>query len=134
MLNARRLNMNGEILGRFAIPFAIASSCWAQLPVDIHQVAGPTSDRFAETERRLRIAQQSTLREAKTPDEIAAVDAAAKWYASWFVPKLAGVPQITTLTENGNDILIAGWSSASSGNDRLGHAGRHLVYFQADAS
>jgi len=58
-------------LTRLAASLAMATSCWAQLPVDIHHVAGRASDRLKETERRLYVAQHSVLREAKAPEEIA---------------------------------------------------------------
>jgi hypothetical protein len=93
---------------------AVASSCWAQLPVDIHRIAGRASDRLKEAERRVRIARGASLRAPKEPEEVAVIDAAAKTYAGYFLPEIIGAPRITTLTENGNDVLIARWSNASS--------------------
>jgi hypothetical protein len=106
--------VNLQAVTRLAVALGIASSCLAQLPVDIHRIAGRASDRLKEAERRVRIARQASLRAPKAPEELAVIDTAATTYAGYFLPDIIGAPWITTLTEKGNDVLIARWTSASS--------------------
>jgi len=87
---------------------------WAQLKIDIHPVTGRASDRLKETERILRIAQRSPQRDANAPEELAMVEAIVKNYRLYFLPEIDSVPGIATLTEKGNDILVAQWTATGT--------------------
>jgi hypothetical protein len=89
-----------------------AACAWAQLKFDVHPVTGRASDRLKETQRVLRVAQQSAWRDARAPEEVAVVDVLAKTYRTNFLPELLPEPRIATLTEKGVDILAAKWDGA----------------------
>lgn len=92
----------------------IAAGGWAQPQVDIHPVSGQASDRLKEAERRWRTARQLSWRDAGTPEELAVVAAVASFYKQVFQPELASAPKIATVTEKGQDILVARWRLSSN--------------------
>jgi hypothetical protein len=97
---------------RFAIILVIVACSWGQPRIDIHPISGKASDRLKETERRLRTAQQSSLRDARAEEELAVVEAVARIYREQFQPQISSEPRIATLTEKGNDILVARWTAS----------------------
>jgi hypothetical protein len=95
---------------RLALLMATVACGLAQQRIDIHPVTGGASDRLKEAERRWRIAQHSSWRDASTSEEVAVAGAATKFYNELFQPELRSPPRITTLTERGQDILIGKWA------------------------
>jgi hypothetical protein len=101
---------------RFLLTPVLAACLWAQqapaqLEFDIHPVTGRASDRLLETQRRLRVAQQSSWRVVKAPEERAALDATLETYGVHFQPEIDSDPKIATLTYKGDDILVARWTA-----------------------
>lgn len=95
---------------RSALILVIATCGWAQPRVEIHQVSGRASERLQEVVRRWRVAQQRSWRDAKAPEEQSVVAAVTKTYDQHFQPDLRSPPRIATLTEKGQDILVARWA------------------------
>ena len=98
---------------RLVLMSMFAVCAWAQLKFDIHPVVGRASDRLKDTQRVLQVAHQSVWRDARKPEELAIVDGVAKTYRAHFLPELGSAPRIATLTEKGQDILVARWTAAS---------------------
>jgi hypothetical protein len=98
---------------RVALLSLFAACASAQLKFDIHPVIGRASDRLKETRRFLRIAQQSSMRDAAAPEEFALVEAIVRDYRLSFLPEINSVPKIATLTDRGSDILIASWPASN---------------------
>jgi hypothetical protein len=97
---------------RLALLSMFAACAWAQLRIDIHPVTGRASDQLKETERILRIAQRSPFRVAGAPEELAIVEAIVKTYRLHFLPEIDSAPRIATVTDKGNDILVARWAAS----------------------
>ena len=94
---------------RLALMSMLAVCAWAQLRFDIRPVTGRASDRLKETQRVLRVAQQSAWRDSNAPEESAVIEVLVKTYRSHFLPEISPEPRIATLTEKGNDILVTKW-------------------------
>lgn len=88
----------------------LAGCSWAQLRIDIHPATGRASDQLQEMQRIVQVAQQAALRNANAPEESAVVEAIVNTYRQTFVPVIDAMPEITTLTEKGSDILVARWA------------------------
>lgn len=99
---------------RLAFIFALATCSWAQIKVDIHPVSGQASDRLEETERHWGTAQHLSWRAAKSEEELAVVKAITAIYNDHFQPQITSQPPIATLTEKGDDILVARWTFSAS--------------------
>jgi hypothetical protein len=89
-------------------------AAWAQPAVDIHHVTGRASDRLTTAQRWWRTAQQAAWRDVKTPEERDVVGAIMEVYRGIFRPELSSAPKVVTLTENGQDILVARWTGQYS--------------------
>ena len=87
---------------------------WAQPTVEIHHVTGRASDRLTQAERCWRTAQHVAWRDIKTPEEQDVVSAVTGIYRGLFQPELRSAPRIVTLTDKGQDILAARWTSGDS--------------------
>jgi hypothetical protein len=97
------------------LPFmCIAASAWVQPTVEIQHVTGRASDRLTEAERYWRTAQKATWRDIKTPEERDVVGAVTGTYRGVFQSELRSAPKIVTLTEKGQDILVARWTAQDS--------------------
>ena len=97
------------------LPFmCIAASAWVQPTVEIQHVTGRASDRLTEAERYWRTAQKATWRDIKTPEERDVVGAVTGTYRGVFQWELRSAPKIVTLTEKGQDILVARWTAQDS--------------------
>jgi hypothetical protein len=94
---------------RFALLMMMVACACAQPQVDIHPVTGRASERQKEAERQWRTAQQSSWRDANTPEELAVVAAVATFYKQVFQPELPSALKIATVTEKGQDVLVARW-------------------------
>lgn len=94
----------------------IVTCALAQADVDIRRVSGRASDRLKEAERRWRTAQQRSWRDPISPEELAVVAAVTKIYSELFQPELRSAPRIATLTEKGQDILLARWTLSGDKN------------------
>ena len=94
---------------RIAVLLLTAACAGAQPTIDIHLVSGRASERLKSAERRWQKAGQLHWREAKAAEEIAVLAAVTKLYEEMFQPELPAAPRIATLTEKGNDVLVARW-------------------------
>jgi hypothetical protein len=97
-------------LSHIAITILAVACAWAQPKIEIHSVTGTASERLKEAERRVRIAQRASWRVASSKEEIAVVEEDASHYEAYFQPAIPSRPQIATLTEKGEDILVARWA------------------------
>jgi hypothetical protein len=81
-----------------------------QPKVEIHRVVGRRSERLIDAVHRWKTAQRQTWREARSAEEKAVLAVATKKCSELFQAALQIAPPITTITEHGQDILIARWT------------------------
>jgi hypothetical protein len=99
---------------RLILFMCLVAGVWAQPTVEIHHVIGRASDRLTEAEHRWRTAQRAAWRGIETPEEKDVVSAVTELYRGLFQPELGSAPKIVTLTDKGQDILVARWTAKDS--------------------
>jgi hypothetical protein len=99
---------------RLILFMSMVAGGWAQPTVEIHHVTGRASNRLTEAERYLRTARHASWRGIETPEEEDVVSAVTELYRGLFRPELGSAPKIVTLTDKGQDILVALWTAKDS--------------------
>lgn len=95
---------------RLAVILMITTCSWSQVRIDIFPVSGRSSDRLKAAEQRLRTTQQLSWRGPRSEEEVTVAKAVASLYRLYFQPEINSEPRIATLTEKGEDILVARWT------------------------
>ena len=99
---------------RLVLLLVLGTCSWAQLKFDIRPVVGRASDRLLDIQRDLQVARQSVWREAKAQEERAVLEAVVQTYRLHFQTPIDSLTRIATLTDKGQDILVARWVATGS--------------------